>query len=172
MLQSRNPKSEIRNRRRSVLGGLNTLLRSGAAGRRRDLPMRVLRAGLTHLERWLGPSPTWLESMAEPIDVAVLASADIFHSSFHALPPQVQRARSVQRFVTIHDVMPIFYPHLFGFEADLFQKRVLASVGPEDWVICPSASVRDDLLEYRPLDPDRAFVIPWGADRTLFYRCL
>lgn len=103
-----------------------------------------------------------------------LAAVDIYHSPYHALPRIVRRAPHLQRFLTVHDIIPVRYPHYFGlsknFRAAHFDREFnllqsLESIDPETWIICPSRATRDDLCNYltRKIDPEKTAVIPWAA---------
>src|SRR5439155_1385418 len=128
------------------------------------LPLRVVRTLLYQSERLLGSR----ENLAARDN---LAQADVFHSPLFPLPRQPRRARGPQRFLTVYDLTPILFPHFFAFEEDRFIRSALASVGPEDWVLCISESCRQDLCGFLEIDPSRVFVTHLAADPSLFYPC-
>ncbi|MDX2099454.1 MAG: glycosyltransferase family 1 protein [Leptolyngbyaceae cyanobacterium bins.59] len=107
-----------------------------------------------------------------PLDPASLRWADLYHSTFYPFPDRVRDYPNLQCVLTLYDLIPILYPHFFQANDDVVLKAVLASLKPQDWVLCISQSTKNDLCEYRPdLDPNRVFVTPLGASE-LFYPCL
>ncbi len=109
-----------------------------------------------------------------------LANLDIYHSNYHAIPPQVQRHPKVKAVLTVHDIIPILHPEWCGmlggadkyFHPEFNLPAALNSLNHANWIICPSTASRNDLCEYlgAQIDPDKARVIPWAASE-LFYPC-
>jgi glycosyltransferase involved in cell wall biosynthesis len=99
-----------------------------------------------------------------------LARAEIFHSPFHPIPLQVRKVKTLKRFLTVYDLIPILHPEFFGTNLVRGLPEIINSLGPEDFALCISKSTRDDLCSYRPdLDPARVFVTHLAASE-LFYR--
>src|ERR671934_2299 len=120
--------------------------------------------------RCLRKRATWRAgSVKRATQPRVLDQADIFHSSFFALPRRSKRHRRARRFLTVYDLTPLLFPHFFAFDEDQLIRSALASIEPEDWVLCISESCRQDLCAYRGIDPARVFVTHLAADRELFY---
>lgn len=97
--------------------------------------------------------------------------ADIFHSTFFAFPDLTYN-KSSKRFLTVYDLIPILYPHLFSDENQHILRSILQQLTPEDWIICISHSTKKDLLSYRPdLQSDHIFVTHLAATADIFYAC-
>jgi glycosyltransferase involved in cell wall biosynthesis len=110
-------------------------------------------------------------SRAVPVDRKTLAAADVFHSPYHALPKQMRQARHLKKFLTVYDLIPLRWPHLFEPGVKGAIANTIASLGPADFALCISESTRNDLFEVRPeLDPERILVTPLGASND-FYPC-
>jgi glycosyltransferase involved in cell wall biosynthesis len=112
-----------------------------------------------------------IEATRKPHKQRPLESTQIFHSSQFPLPPRTQNGSKVKRFLTVYDLIPLIYPQLSGSGfASLFQK-IINSITPDDWIICISNTVRDDVCNHLGLDPARVFVAPLAAEKNLFYPC-
>lgn len=113
----------------------------------------------------------WYERRIYRPGVYAAEVADIFHSSHTALPEPVPGRSAPQRFLTVYDLIPVRFPH--WFEADLLRmmEAVYRSLTPADWALAISESTRNDLCEYRGMDPERVFVTPLAADPALFHPC-
>jgi glycosyltransferase involved in cell wall biosynthesis len=98
---------------------------------------------------------------------------DIYHSTIFEIPKQVRDYKHVKPFLTIYDLIPIMYPSFFEVKPKRthFLNAILESLQIEDWIICISESTKNDLCEYRRVDPFRIFVTPLAADRQVFYPC-
>lgn len=88
---------------------------------------------------------------------------DVVHAWYHALPP-AETVPGAARLLTVQDVIPILHPEWFPAGSDAYLRRVLASLGMEDWVLCSSHATRDDLLRLSPHLAERTAVIPYAAD--------
>jgi len=106
------------------------------------------------------------------LDKKYLNTADIYHSPFHPFPSHLrQDAPHLIRFITIHDLIPIKFPHFFAFDEQQILRKNLAAIDQRDWILCVSQSTKNDLLEYRPdLDPEKIFVVYLGCS-SHFYPC-
>ena len=103
-------------------------------------------------------------SHSNPVDAKTLARANIFHSPFNRIPPQMRTASQLKKFLTVYDLIAVQRPELFEAPVSEGVSRVLESLTPEDFSLCISQSTKNDLCEYRPdLDPERMFVVPLGA---------
>ena len=86
---------------------------------------------------------------------------DIVHSAFYPLPKVSQ---PTTRVLTIYDLIAIKFPAFFDEHINSLSREILASLTPEDWVVCISDCTRADLLEYRSdLKPERVSVAPLAA---------
>lgn len=145
-------------------------VRAVAGGERHSTalqPLRMARKALHVLDSTLGIG-------AKPLEDAALGWADMYHSSYLALPPQAKRARGLARCLTVYDLIPILHPQHFGEESRAFGTiltRIVQSVGPEDMAVCISQATKDDFCEYTGHDPARTAVTYLAADSGLFYRC-
>ena len=112
-----------------------------------------------------------LESFSSPLERKSLLGKDIFHSAFYALPEQSLKIKSLKRFLTVYDIIPILYPQYFEFNKNHFLNKVIKSLTPKDWVICISQSTKNDLCNYRgDLDASKVLVTYLAASE-LFYPC-
>ena len=93
-----------------------------------------------------------------------LADAEIFHSPFYPLPASTRKQRHLRRFLTIYDLIPMLRPELFERNVVKLMQEVLASLTPEDWVVCISEATRRDLLTFcTRLNPDHVRVTHLAA---------
>ncbi|WP_353570308.1 glycosyltransferase family 1 protein [Candidatus Albibeggiatoa sp. nov. BB20] len=97
-----------------------------------------------------------------------LPNTDIIHSSFYSLPDKTTKA---QRFLTVHDLIPIRNTYFTGMGTLREMKAKLDSLRPDDWVICISNYVKQDFCDFTGFDPNRVFVAYEGADSETFYPC-
>lgn len=95
--------------------------------------------------------------------------ADVFHSPSAPLPRWAGRGKAPARLLTVLDLIPVLFPELFDIHALRRFRAVLASLDPEAWAICISASGRDDLCEHTGIDPARVFVTPLAAAPDRFH---
>lgn len=117
----------------------------------------------------------------KPLRRSDLTGIDIYHSPYHAVPRGIRQAPGIRRFLTVHDIIPVRFPHYFGlrkhftaadFDREFNLLQALESIDPQTWVICPSRATLANLGNYlhRRIDPERTAVIPWAAaDR--FHPC-
>lgn len=98
---------------------------------------------------------------------------DIYHSPFQPIPEYIKNIRHIKKFLTIHDLIPILYPHFFtAKEEKNFTHQALASLEDGSWVLCVSESTKNDLCNHlKRLDPNKVFVTHLAAS-DLFYPCL
>jgi glycosyltransferase involved in cell wall biosynthesis len=102
----------------------------------------------------------------------LLSKADIFHSPCFALTPQIRDIKSVEKFVTVYDLIPILYPNYFNYDAASVCKNIIDSISDRDWTICISEASKNDLCSYtKKIDPDRVYVTPIAASSNVFYPC-
>ena len=106
----------------------------------------------------------------KPVNSKAIELADIYHSSYARIPAQVRRALPHRHVLTVHDFTPLkLDENLFVSGQRAITQRIIYSIRPTDWVITVSESTRDDLCNYRPVDPNRVIAIPLAASSNLFY---
>ena len=105
------------------------------------------------------------------VDAALLRQAQIYHSSFQEIPEQVKRTKNLRRFLTVYDVIPVTQPQYFGNDPNPPLRKILASLGREDFVTAISQATKNDLCEYLKMSPSQVFVTYLAADPRLFYVC-
>jgi glycosyltransferase involved in cell wall biosynthesis len=86
----------------------------------------------------------------DAVSVADLADAEIFHSPFYPLPACTKKQRHLRRFLTVYDLIALLRPELFERNVVRLMQEVIATLTPEDWVVCISEATRRDLLAFRP----------------------
>jgi len=101
---------------------------------------------------------------------ALFEKADVFHSFYYPLHPELKKYPHVKKIVTIHDLIPVLFPDLH-FTSDLI-KNIIKSIGKDGYAVCVSENTKKDLLNYAPyLNPDHIFVNLLAASEELFYVC-
>jgi glycosyltransferase involved in cell wall biosynthesis len=132
-----------------------------------DIPL-VLRV----VRRILNELSSLIKSNFLLLSAASLNKLDIFHSPCFALTPEVKNIKSIKRFITIYDLIPILYPKYFNYDAASGCKNIIHSLAPSDWAICISEATKNDLCNYDSnIDPARVFVTPLAASTDVFYPC-
>lgn len=107
-----------------------------------------------------------LDATARPL--AVPETFDVFHSLRAPLPPR-DRVASTVRVLSLHDTIPALFPELCDDRFVPYFESLLASLDVErDFVICHSASTRDDIVSLTGMAADRVFVVPLAASGELF----
>lgn len=102
-----------------------------------------------------------------------LAKADIFHATFYPIPMVAREVKSVRKFLTVYDLIPILYPQFFVTDYEIQRNTsTIDSLSPEDWVICISHDTKNELCNYLTnIDPAKVFVTHLAADSNMFYPC-
>jgi glycosyltransferase involved in cell wall biosynthesis len=95
-----------------------------------------------------------------------LPEADLFHSPFHAIPRDV---RTPVRFLTVYDLIPILFPQYMPAGVTLLQKLTLATLKPDDRLLCISRATQSDLCRVSGIAPERTRVTYLAADPRLFH---
>ena len=93
-----------------------------------------------------------------PIKNKKLAHCNVFHSPFFPLPPKKRKRKFPTRFLTIHDLIPIIFPHFFPLRETMVLKKTLDSLNGDDWIFTVSQSSKNDLCSYFSIEPERVFV--------------
>lgn len=93
-----------------------------------------------------------------------ISEAQIYHSPFYAIPPDIQANEAITCFLTVYDLIPILRPDLFSDGEPQAIRQLIDSIDPTMWILCISEATRTDLLEYRrDLDPDKVVATPLAA---------
>jgi glycosyltransferase involved in cell wall biosynthesis len=104
------------------------------------------------------------------LDPASLARTDIFHATFYPLPEYVESTPTLQRFLTVYDMIPVLFPDYFEPQIIRNFNNIIKSIRPDDWVLAISESTKNDFCAWTNFDPARVFVTPLAASK-LFYHC-
>lgn len=106
-----------------------------------------------------------------PVDRGTLAKADIYHSPFDPLPRSLRTADRPLPFLTVYDLIPLKYPHLFPEYGARMMRERLASCSERTTYLCISQATQRDLCELFPtIDSARTVVTPLAASE-LFRPC-
>ncbi len=143
---------------RRLVGGI---LRINQRGKVR-FPHRMVRRALWEIIQLA-------ERQFDRRNAAFAAEVDVFHSPAFPLPRPLPRSQSPQRVLSIYDLIPVRFPHLFEEQLVHGMKVVYDSLRPEDWALAISEATKADLCEYQGVDPARVFVAHLAADPELFY---
>jgi glycosyltransferase involved in cell wall biosynthesis len=93
----------------------------------------------------------------------IAGSTALFHSTYFPIPKILQKNKTIIKFLTVYDLIPVLYPQYFSGRKVRQVKTALHSLAPSDFAICISQSTKNDLCNLLKFDPDRAFVIPLAA---------
>ena len=130
-----------------------------------DLPLQALRFGLKLTNKIT-------ESYSYPLNLKSLSKSDLYHSPCFPIPNTVKQIKNIKKFLTVYDLIPILFPHLFELNNKEFLQEILNSLDPQDWILCISESTKNDLCNYlNNIDPAKVFVTPLAASPNLFYPC-
>jgi glycosyltransferase involved in cell wall biosynthesis len=100
-----------------------------------------------------------VEQALLPADIA-RAGAAVHHSLSIYRAPLLSPAPVV---VTVHDVVPLQYPHLY-LRTGLVHRMLYRAARRAARVVCASRAVREDLLRHLDVEPSRVSVVPEAAD--------
>jgi len=110
-----------------------------------------------------------LNTCYEVQDLSSVVAGELLHSPFYPLP-----ASPIQgpRVLTVHDLIPIKFPHFFEFAEGDTLRGTIASLGADDFVTVNSEATKSDLHDFAPhIKLDRITVTPLAADPKIFYPC-
>lgn len=102
-------------------------------------------------------------------DVHQFPAKSVYHSTFFPLPDAIRGAPSVQKVVTIYDLIPILHPEWFNETEDTV-RRTIASIPPDGYVVTISQATKDDFCHYTGFDPSRVIPILLAASPDLFFQ--
>lgn len=100
-----------------------------------------------------------------------LSNYKLFHSPYFPIPKVVQRHPTLRSMLTIHDLIPIRYPHFFGNETNHIVEQIVKSLPQSGFAICVSEATKADFLDYTGFAQDQVFVTPLAADPDIFFPC-
>jgi glycosyltransferase involved in cell wall biosynthesis len=106
---------------------------------------------------------------SSPLRRSDLRNHDVFHSTFSRLPESTKGMRSLQRFMTIYDLIPMLFPETMPAPARQTFERMLASVEGDVHCVCISEATKHDLCNYVSIDPAQVTVAPLAASKDLFF---
>ena len=127
----------------------------------RSLPARAY--------RWLLAETARACIAGESVLTSDMLDADIFHSLHQPFPPAVRQANHLRKFMTVYDFNPLKYPEFFGGSDSQYMDNLIACLTPDNFAFCISETVRDDILKFSTIPPERIFLTPLAADENIFY---
>ena len=96
-----------------------------------------------------------------------LRECDVLHWEYRPFPSFTSPARRggrPKRFMTVHDLITVLWPHWSDPETARVIREALASLDRDDWIICGSQSAKSDLCNCLPqVDASRVCVIHHAA---------
>jgi glycosyltransferase involved in cell wall biosynthesis len=104
-----------------------------------------------------------------PLPESALRGRDILHSGYLPLPDHSGRIKTLRRFLTIYDLVPILFANTVTAHTREIFGRIIASIGSDVHCLCISESTKNDLCDHLSLTPDRVTVTPLAASRELFF---
>lgn len=100
-----------------------------------------------------------------------ISSSDIYHSPVHPIPSSVSDVKTIKKFITMHDIIPLVYDDYVSTQSAVHMKNTVRSIDMETYVLCTSNHTKSDLLNYSNIiDQDKVKVIHLAADDK-FYQC-
>lgn len=106
--------------------------------------------------------------LRNPLRGCDLNSFQVVHSTY-ARFPRVVRKLGAARVITIHDVIGLrLPPQMVTRGQAAITRRILRSIGPDDWVVCVSEHTRSDFLRETRHPESRTLTIHNGVDNDRF----
>ncbi len=99
----------------------------------------------------------------------LLSDTQIYHSPYHSIPEQIKSQKNIKKVITIHDLIPIKFPHFFQNNQNSDVHQIVASLTPDTHIICISQSTKNDLIEITKHPEEQISVVPLAASKKLFY---
>ncbi len=109
-----------------------------------------------------------LRKPQERIDTETVKWTNIYHSAWFPIPSQINRARHLQPFLTVYDLVPIRMPELCLRGVPELFSRILKSARERTHFLTISHSTKDDLCEFLGIASERVTVTHLGADNKFF----
>ncbi len=95
---------------------------------------------------------------------------DLYHSTYARIRKDVRKHFTNRHILTVHDLTPLkFAGEYFHPNQKAITARIINSIRPGDHVITVSENTRQDLIEYRNLDPLTIHMVHNGYDPERFY---
>jgi glycosyltransferase involved in cell wall biosynthesis len=127
-----------------------------------ELPLRILRKALIPFRNRVSSQPVAIASNT-------LKQAQIYHSPFEKFPLEVKKSRHLKKLLTVHDLIPILYPHFFDFNENSIVKDAISSLDSESWVLSVSHATKSDLCNYsKSIDSDKVIVTHLAASDSFY----
>lgn len=96
---------------------------------------------------------------------------DVVHATYLGMPSTWRRLSHLCRFQTVYDLIPLIMPQFTTATHQRIARSCIDAIQPDDWVLAISEATKNDLCEYRGLDPRRVFVTPLAASE-IFHQCV
>jgi glycosyltransferase involved in cell wall biosynthesis len=104
------------------------------------------------------------------LDEHLFPKIDIFHSPYLPFSEQVLANQSVKKIMTIHDLIPIKFPHFFEEGHTKILQETIKSIPNDGFVTCVSEATKNDFCEITNFNPDNVFVQYLAASTDFFYK--
>jgi glycosyltransferase involved in cell wall biosynthesis len=104
------------------------------------------------------------------LDENKFSKIDIFHSPYLPFSAQVLANNSVKKIMTIHDLIPIKFPHFFEEGHTKILQETIKSIPKDGFVTCVSEATKNDFCEITNFNPERVFVQYLAASTDFFYK--
>lgn len=101
--------------------------------------------------------------------VTKLNEFDLFFSPYHPAPRLVREKKQLMCINTIHDLIPLKFPHFFKEDKRSFFDRMLKKIKPWQYFFALSESTKADICHYYGISPSRIFVVHSAPTPGLFY---
>jgi len=97
----------------------------------------------------------------------ILKKANIYQSCFHSIPKQIRNNKNIKKFLMIHDLIPILFPHYFNETERNLILHTINEIEDEN-IICVSDSTKKDLINYKKdLNLEKIMVSLLGVSENL-----
>jgi len=103
-----------------------------------------------------------------PFYAADLPVVGLYHSPYHPLPSQI---KGVPRFLMVHDLITVKFPHFFTPTQVADAHKLLESIRPTDCFFANSEATKQDLCDISHIPPEQVFVTHLAASPDLFFPC-
>ena len=106
---------------------------------------------------------------SSPKLVGNITGQDIYYSPYHPLPKRVREKKDLICFTTIHDLIPLKYPHFFKVNKRRFFDDIFKKSKPNHFFIAASESTKADICHYYSINPNKITVAYGAPQKELFY---
>lgn len=134
--------------------------------RRRGLLFDQLPASVGFIDRPLPARPlmmAWRHG-AFPSSELLIGRYDVVHGSNFVAPPS-RKARSI---VTVHDMTPVRFPQMCQKEVLTYPDYIRATLRRGGYIHTPSQAVREEVIDYFQVEPERVFHVSHGIPTALY----